>query len=190
MSHAAVDLPRPHRLTVADYYRMTEVGILDPEVRVELIEGEIIDMALPGSLHAATVHRLNELLVRAAGGQATVLVQNPIRLSDYSEPKPDLALLNRREDFYSEHHPRAADALLIVEVAASSLCFDRDTKAPLYARHAIPELWLVDLQGKRLVRHRAPEQGAYTVVDEPDFGDALEVAALHGMLVELKSLFG
>jgi Uma2 family endonuclease len=190
MSHAATDLPRRHRLTVADYYRMAEVGILAPEARVELIDGEIIDMAPPGSPHAATVHYLNEVLVRAVDGRASVLVQNPVRLSEYSEPQPDLALLQRRDDFYREHHPRAEDVLLIIEVAATSLRFDRETKLPLYARHGIPEMWLVDLGGGRLVRYRAPQQGSYTLVDEPDLGAAFEVSALAGVAVDLRRLLG
>ena len=187
---AAADLPRRHRLTVADYYRMAEVGILEPEARVELIDGEIIDMPPPGSPHAATVHYLNELLVRAVEGRASVLVQNPVRLSEYSEPQPDLALLRRRDDFYRERHPQADDVLLIIEVAATSLRFDRETKLPLYARHGIPEMWLVDLGSRRLSRYRAPQQGSYTLVDEPDFGTALDVSALSGVAVDLHRLFG
>src|SRR4026209_2693303 len=105
MSHAATDLPRRHRLTVADYYRMAEVGILAPDARAELIDGDIIDMAPPGGLHAATGDRLSDALARAVDNRASVRVQNPVRLSDLSEPQPDLALLRRREDFYSEHHP-------------------------------------------------------------------------------------
>jgi Uma2 family endonuclease len=190
MSHAATDLPRRHRLTVDDYYRMAEVGILAPEARVELIDGEIIDMAPPGSPHAAAVLYLTEVLVRAVDRRASVLAQNPVRLNEYSEPQPDLALLLRRDDFYRERHPRAEDVLLIIEVAATSLRFDRKTKLPLYARHGIPEMWLVDLGGGRLVRYRAPQQGSYTLVDEPDLGTPLEVAALAGVAVDLHRLYG
>jgi Uma2 family endonuclease len=188
--YAAADPPRRHWLTVDDYYRMAEVGILDPEARVELIEGEIIDMAPPGSPHAATVHYLNEVLMKAVEGRANVLVQNPVRLSRYSEPQPDLALLRRRLDFYRERHPQPADVLLIVEIAASSLRFDRRKKVPLYARHGIPETWLVDLGGRRLVRYRAPQQAAYTLVDEPDINAALDVSALSRVVVDLHRLFG
>ncbi len=188
--HASADLPRRHWLTVDDYYRMAEVGILDAEARVELIDGEIIDMAPPGSPHAAAVHYLTEVFVKAVEGKATVLVQNPVRLGRYSEPQPDLALLRRREDFYRERHPRPDDVLLIVEIAASSLRFDRDTKAPLYARHRIPETWLVDLGSRRLLRHHAPEHGSYTVVDEPDLSQPLAAAAVPGLAVDLRRLFG
>jgi Uma2 family endonuclease len=190
MSLAPADLPRRHRLTVSDYYRMAEVGILGPDARVELIEGDIIDMAPPGSLHAAAVHRLTEVLVRAVEGKASVLAQNPVRLSELSEPQPDLALLKRREDFYSEHHPRPGDILLVVEIADTSLRFDRDTKVSLYAVHGIPEMWLVDLRGRKLIRHLVPGQGMYTLVDEPDLGVPLEISALPGITIDLKRLVG
>lgn len=187
---AAADLPRRHWLTVDDYYRMAEVGILDVEARVELIDGEIFDMAPPGSPHAATVHWLTEVFVNAVGGTANVLVQNPVRLSRYSEPQPDVALLRRRDDFYRERHPQADDVLLIVEIAASSLRFDRNKKLPLYARHGIPEMWLADLDGRRLSRYRAPQNGAYTLTDEPDLRTPVEVSALPGVVVDLGRLFG
>lgn len=190
MSLATADPPRRHRLTVSDYYRMAEVGILAPDARVELIDGEIFDMAPPGSLHAATVRRLNEIFVRIAGASATVLVQDPVRLSELSEPQPDLALLRDRDDFYSQNHPGPADVLLVVEIADSSLRFDRDTKVSLYAAHGIPEMWLVDLRGRRLIRHRAPRQGRYTHVDEPDLSAPVELSALSGVDVDLQLLFG
>jgi Uma2 family endonuclease len=190
MSLAPTDLPRRHRLTVADYYRMAEVGILAPDARVELIDGEIIDMVPPGKLHIASVLLLSDTLFRATGNEASVLVQSPLRLSELSEPQPDLALLRRREDFYRQQQAGPTDVLLVVEVADTSLRFDRDTKVSLYAVHVIPEMWLVDLRGRRLVRHRAPVQGAYTLVDEPDPGTPLDVAALPGVTVDLKPLFG
>ncbi len=169
---------------------MAEVGILAPDARVELIDGEIIDMAPPGSSHAGTVDYLLEVFGTAAKGRARVRVQNPVRLSRYSEPQPDLTLLRSREDCYRSHHPRAEDVLLIVEVAASSLRFDREKKVPLYTRHGVPEVWLVDLGGQRLVRYRSPQQGTYSLVDEPDLRADVEVAALEGMAVDLRRLFG
>jgi Uma2 family endonuclease len=190
MSHVTVDLPRRHRLTVGDYYRMAEVGILAPDARVELIDGDVIDMAPPGSLHAATVTFLTRALMRAVDDHALVLTQNPVRLSDFSEPQPDLALLKPRDDLYRGHHPRAGDVYLVVEVAASSLRFDTKTKLPLYARHGIAETWLVDLDGKRFVRHRAPQEGTYSLVEEPELGSPLGIAGLPQITVDLRRLFG
>ena len=188
MSLASTDLPRRHRFSVSDYYRMGEVGILAPDSREELIDGEIFDLAPPSPLHAATVTRLNEIFQHASGDDASVGIHHPVRLSEFSEPQPDLSLLRRRDDFYSEHHPRPADVLLIVEVADSTLRFDRDTKVPLYAAHGIQEMWLVDLPTRRLVRHRSPREASYTLMDEPNLGALVEISTRSGIAVELRWL--
>lgn len=190
MSYASAEGPCRHRYTVADYYRMGEAGILAPDARVELIDGEIIDMAPIGSPHVSAVLQLDHLLKEAVAGKALVLVQSPIVLGDYSAPQPDLALLRPRADYYRSSLARPGDILLIVEVAQSSLRFDRDDKLPLYARHRIPEGWLVDLTAKRLVRYRNPQQSAYASVDEPDLGSPLEIAALPETRLDLSTLFG
>jgi Uma2 family endonuclease len=189
MSYTALE-PRRHRLTVADYYRMGEVGILAPDARVELIDGEIIDMAPIGSPHVAAVLQLDHLLQVSTKGQALVLCQAPIVLGEYSAPQPDLALLRPRADYYRSSLARPDDVLLIVEVAQSSLRFDRDDKIPLYARHGIPESWLVDLTAKRVIRYRNPKQGMYASVDQPDVGSTLEIAALPEARLDLSTLFG
>ena len=188
MSYTATGEPCRHRLTVADYYRMGEAGILAPDARVELIDGEIIDMAPIGSVHAGSVDQLAQVLGKAVAGRALVRVQNPVRLDEHSEPQPDLSVLMPRADFFKSGHPPPSDTLLVVEVADTSLLFDRDKKIPLYARHGIPEAWLVDLRGKRLVRYRNPQQGAYTLIDEPDLAQ-LEIAALPETRLGLSSLF-
>jgi Uma2 family endonuclease len=189
MSSSAAE-PRRHRLTVADYYRMGEAGILAPDARVELIDGEIIDMAPIGSPHVWAVAHLDRLFQATVKNQAVVLVQSPIALGDHSAPQPDLALLRPRGEHYRSSLAGPNDVLLIVEVAQSSLRFDRDDKIPLYARHGIPEVWLVDLEPKRLVRYRNPLQGAYASVDEPDLGSPLEIAALPETPLDLSALFG
>src|SRR5690606_27297969 len=109
--------PRPHRLTVDDYFRMAEVGILGPDDRVELIDGEIIDMPPPGTLHVGTVNQLADVLHEAIRGRAIVHTQNPVVLGRYSAPQPDVALLRRRADYYKSALPRPADMLLAIEVA-------------------------------------------------------------------------
>ena len=190
MSHTAAEGPRRHRLTVAEYYRMGEAGILAPDARVELIDGEIIDMAPPGHRHAGTVDQLALALSSAVNGRAHVRVQNPLRLDDHSEPQPDVSVLRRRPDFYKSGHPRPVDALLVVEVADTSLRYDRDDKIPLYARHGIPEVWLVDLKTKRFVRYRNPQQGAYASVDQPDLASPVQIVALLETRLDLSTLFG
>lgn len=168
---------------------MAEVGILGPDDRVELIEGEIIDMPPPGELHSGTVTQLQYLLQRVVEDRAIVSVQNPTILGRYSAPQPDIALLKPRRDFYKSGLPRAADILLVVEVADSSLRYDRDVKTRVYARHAIAEFWLIDVRGKRVTRYRDPTSGEYSRVDEPDLGNAVAIGALPGLALDLSVLF-
>jgi Uma2 family endonuclease len=192
MASMATDSLRRHRLTVHDYYRMAEVGILPPDARVELIEGEIIDMAPNGSRHAGTIDQLAAIfagLERPARDRVMVRVQNPIRLDEHSEPKPDVALLRPRADFYKSAHPRPADVLLIIEVADTSLRYDREIKMPLYARYGIPELWVVDIIGRSLTRYRDPREGTYARIDRPDVREPVMVDAIEGLHVELGAVF-
>jgi Uma2 family endonuclease len=138
------------RFTADEYHRMAEAGVLRPDDRVELVDGEIVEMTPIGSRHAACVDRLSELVQRCAEGVGILRVQGPIRLDAHSEPEPDLAVLKRRADFYAAAHPGPADILLVVEVADASLRYDRDIKVGLYARAGIQETWLVDLQNERV----------------------------------------
>ena len=140
---------------------MAEAEIFAPYARMELIQGEIIDMTPIGSGHAGIVNRLNSIFSQKAGDNVIVSTQNPVVLNDFSEPQPDLALLRFREDFYTRSHPQAEDVLLIVEVADTTLQYDREVKLPLYARAGIPEVWLVDVKGKKVNSYRRPEEGCY-----------------------------
>ncbi|EXI88961.1 MAG: hypothetical protein AW12_01794 [Candidatus Accumulibacter sp. BA-94] len=160
-----------HRLSVNDFHRMGEAGILLPESRVELIEGEIVDMAPIGSKHAFVLNRLAQFFAAAAGDRYLVSVQNPLCLDQHSEPQPDIVLL--RPDNYMERLPGAIDALLVVEVAHSSVHFDRGVKLPLYARHGIPEVWLLDLMGGELLICREPVEDQYRVVHKPRARDEM-----------------
>lgn len=135
--------------TVEEYHRMAEAGILREDDRVELLEGEIVEMTPIGSRHAACVDRLNQLGVRGVGPRAIVRVQSPVRLGERSEPQPDLTLLRARPDFYAHAHPGPADVLLIIEVAEASADADRTVKMPLYARAAIPEVPDSRISGSR-----------------------------------------
>jgi Uma2 family endonuclease len=166
MSTTAKDLVQKHRLTVGDYHRMGEVGIFHEDSRVELIEGEINEMPPIGSTHAGTVGYLDRVLNRAIGEHAMVWPQNPIILDDHSEPQPDFVLLRPRGDFYMDSHPRPEDVLLIVEVSDSTLRYDHRIKIPLYARFGIPEVWLIDVEHKKLNLFRSPSKGAYRSIVE------------------------
>lgn len=146
--------------TVGEFHRMGEAGIFSEDDRVELLDGEIVEMTPIGSRHAATVARLTALFA-CAGNRAIVWVQNPIRLDEHCEPQPDVALLKPRPDFYAAAHPGPADVLLVVEVAETSVAADRAVKVPLYARHGVPEMWLVDLEGGCLELYREPSPDGY-----------------------------
>jgi Uma2 family endonuclease len=135
---------------------MGETGILGPRDRVELIDGEIIDMSPIGVLHAAIVARLASHFSQRLGPIGVVWCQNPLRLDDISEPEPDIAILRPRADFYMTAHPGAADVLLVIEVADTSLAYDLGTKVPLYARHGIPEVWVIDAATRHTRVFRRP----------------------------------
>lgn len=175
------DSLRRHRLTSTDYHRMADAGILPPDARVELIEGEIIDMPPIGSRHAATVERLAAALRRAVGDRAMVRTQQPVALDEHSEPGPDSSVVIPRDDYYERSHPQPSDVLLLVEVADTTHAYDRNVKVPLYARHAVPEVWLVDLEQRRIERYRAPSGGKFTEFSAVSSGESLELAALGGV---------
>lgn len=172
MPHPEAPLPQ-HRLSADDYHKMGEAGIFDHADRVELIEGRLIDMAPIGSDHAGKVIRFTALLSAALAGRALVSTQNPIRLGGDSEPQPDFTVLRHRSDFYETSHPEPQDVLLIVEVADTSVRYDREVKIPLYARHGIPEVWLLDLHNTRLEIYRQPGTEGYGEVLYPADNEAV-----------------
>jgi Uma2 family endonuclease len=172
-----------HRFTVEDYYRMAAAGVLTEADRVELIEGEIVDMTPIGSRHMACVNRFTELLSVACRGRAIVQVQGPIRLGPHSEPQPDVALLRPRADFYATGHPGPGAVLLAIEVADTSLDFDRTVKLPLYARHGVPEVWLVDLAAGRMEVCRRPTAAGYGETSRAGRGERLSPLALPDVAV-------
>lgn len=166
----------PQALTVDEYHQAVYAGTLYEDDPVELIEGRLVLRQPIGSLHASTVTRLSRLLTRAVGDQAVVWVGNPVRLSSYSEPQPDLMLLKPRDDDYSRALPSPAETLLLIEVADSTLRFDRTVKGPLYARGGIAEVWIVDLVHRRLIVYTDPSVSGYQV--ERAFDSGLVVAGL------------
>jgi len=144
-----------HRIGATDYYRMAQAGLFGANDRVELIEGEIVARTPAGSRHASVVKRLNLLLAKAAADRLIVAVRDPLHLAADSGPEPDLMLLAPRPDFYASAHPAAADVSLLIEVGDTSLRFDREVELPLYARHRIAEVWLIDLEACRVELCRA-----------------------------------
>jgi Uma2 family endonuclease len=186
----AVHLLKRRLFTVEEYYRMAEAGIISTGERLELIEGEVVAMAAIGSRHAACVDRLNYFLSQRVGGRALVRVQNPIRLDQFSEPQPDIALLRPRADFYAFAHPGPADVFLVVEVADTSAGFDRDVKIPLYARAGIPEAWLVDLTGDYVMVYRKPSVQVYQDVQRLQRGQSLSREAFPDLILAVEDILG
>ena len=180
--------PRRHRITVDEYHRMAEVGLLAPDAQVELIDGEIIDMAPIGPSHSSVVRELTRLLVTTVGDNAIVQIQGVIRLDNASEPQPDVAVLAQRDHRYRYAHPSSHDTLLLIEVSDSTLAYDRDVKLPLYARHGIPEVWIFDLQNRELHVHRAPQGGRYADERVTKALGLTRMAMLPGLAVDLSDV--
>ncbi len=186
LTHPSV--PR-HRLTRGDYYRMGEAGILGDSDRVELLEGQLVDMSPIGPRHAIVTANLNALLVTAFAGRALVRCQDPVVLDDGSEPQPDFALVQRPWRGYPHTHPGPDDIFLLVEVADSSLDFDRTVKLKLYARAVIREVWIVDLTTDSVLVHRGPSGGEYASVVRAEAPAMLEVEGLPGVTIPIAEVF-
>jgi len=183
------DLVRRHRLTVEEYFRMAEIGLLAPEARVELIEGEIFDMAPTGNQHGGLTAWLHRRFLRDLGEKISVWDQVTLPLGRFSAPEPDLVVLKYRKDEYRNKRPSSEDVLLIVEVSQSSLRHDVKVKVPLYARHGVPEVWIVDVQRLRVqVFHtlRADHYAHASVTPTPG---RVSLQALPDAIVDLTGLF-
>ena len=163
--------------SVNEYHALAKAGILAEDDRVELLCGEIIDMAPIGSRHAGVVTRLTRTMIQRLNSRAIVATQNPIQLNEGSEPQPDLAVLSLKEDDYTSGHPTPADVYLLIEVCDTTLAYDRDIKAPLYAQAGVPETWLVDLEARRIEAHRQPSPQGYRQVTYAYPGDTLSPQA-------------
>ena len=186
----AVEVLR-RRFTVDEYYRMAEAGILSEDDRVELIEGEIVEMPPIGSPHASVVDRLAAALLRGLpGGEAIVRVQNPVRLTDLSEPVPDLAILRFRPDYYVNAHPGPADVILLIEVADTTFRYDQEVKIPLYARSEIPEAWVVDLNAEQVHVYRRPTAGGYEEQRSAGHGEWFSAQALPEVHLAVDEILG
>lgn len=175
---------------VDEYYKMAEVGLLSPDDHVELIEGEIVEMSPIGKTHGGTVKRSNKFINRQLGDAVIVSVQDSVRLDDFSEPQPDLALLKPRKDFYTNSHPTPEDVLVVVEVSDASLNYDRNVKLPLYARAGIPEAWLVVLAKDVIEVHSEPRNGKYQKVHRLKRGKTLVSPTIPAFSCRVEDLLG
>jgi Uma2 family endonuclease len=184
------DIPRTYPFAVADFQRMYEVGILPPETRAELIEGAIVEMSPIGARHAGCVNRLSQLFWEVLAGTAIISVQNSVRLNDRNLPQPDVALLTPRADFYGNSHPTPEDVLLIVEVAETTVRFDRDTKGPLYAIAGIREYWLVDLAANLVEVYRNPSDSGYRTKLTVEAGEMIAPVALPDRAIAVAAMLG
>ena len=176
--------------TACEYHIMARAGIFHEDDRVELIDGEIVEMAPIGSRHAAHVDRLTHLFISVLGNGAIVRVQNPIRLGERSEPQPDITLLRPRPDFYADAHPGPDDILLVIEVADSSLGYDRGVKIPLYARFNVVETWVMDLAADRIELYRQPSEGRYLQMSRVGRGERISPQVLPDAVLSVDDLLG
>jgi len=180
--------------TTADYHRMGEIGIFKPGYRVELIDGEVRIMSPIGALHASIVGRLNAVLVPLVGKAATVFVQSPVELNDYTEPEPDFLLVRPRDDYYKSALPQAADVFLIIEVSDTTLVYDRQEKLPRYARAGIPEVWIAvaDNQPEKqaIERYSEPKDNQYATKQTFKRGQSISILALPQVTITVDSIFG
>ncbi|HEY9847282.1 MAG TPA: Uma2 family endonuclease, partial [Candidatus Caenarcaniphilales bacterium] len=176
--------------TVNEYHQMAQTGILSESDRVELLEGELVEMSPIGSRHAACVKRFNRLFSQRLSQRALVSIQDPIQLSERSEPQPDLVLLKPRADFYAQAHPQPKDILLIVEVADTSVDYDRQVKIPLYAQAGIIETWLLDLIKEFVEVYRQPVAGEYREIQQLQRQQLLSPLAFSDMRVTVSELLG
>lgn len=185
--HSAHTVPR--LFTVDEYHKMAEAGILGEDDRVELINGEIVEMSPIGSRHIDTVNRLTALFIKRLGDNVIVSVQNPVRLTSTSEPEPDVTLLRPHQE-YRHRLPFPEDVLLIVEVSDSSIDTDRKVKVPLYARSGIQQVLLIDIEGEAVEEYTSPSQETYTTFRRLLRGAALEIVELQHTEFTVNELLG
>jgi Uma2 family endonuclease len=185
--NAIHDQPRRHAITVDEYMRMGQAQVFGHQARLELMDGEIVEMPPIGSAHAAVVCTLDTLLREVAPG-AMVRVQSPLALGERSAPQPDVMLLRPRADRYYNSHPKAADALLVVEVADTTLEYDLEVKRPLYARAGVVESWIVAIDRRELHMFREPELD-YSIHRVLMASDKAGVAALGEVGFSVSALF-
>jgi len=177
-----------HRFSVKEYYRMAEAGVLRPDARVELLNGEIIDMSPIGSTHAGTVKRFIRIFTKLARDRWVISAQDPLRLDDHSEPEPDFMLLKPSPDDYTSRHPQPDEVFLLVEVADASLDYDREEKLPAYGHTGVCEVWIVNLRDQSLEVYREPHFTGYGSKTILRAGDTVAPLAFPDAAVDVAEL--
>ena len=185
----SLQIPK-RQFNVDEYYRMAESGILSERDRVELIEGEVIEMNPIGTRHFSCVVRLTSLLTERLGTRFYVSIQGPVRIDDFSQPEPDVAVLTPRGDFYADSLPGPEDVLLLIEVADSSLDYDREVKKPLYAKAGVAEFWLVDLAARTIDCYWQPSGDEFQRHERRTADDRFESVSIPELSVAVSEILG
>jgi len=180
--------PRRLRFTVDEYYKMIELGMLKDYEKAEIIEGELISQMLIGEKHSAVVEKLSETLRDKLGKSVSLRNQQPIKFSDYNEPQPDLAVLQRRDDFYFYEKPVPKDVLVLIEISDATLKYDRNTKLLLYAEAEIPEAWIVNLPNNIVEIHQKPSNGIYQLTKIFKRGETVESEMLPNLRLKVDAI--
>jgi len=180
--------PTRYRFTRAEYHRMGEEGILPPDCRVELLDGEIVEMSPIGPMHSFLVEAIRHVLESGLADSAIVRTQQPIILDDASELEPDIAVVEKTEDRYRYAHPLANQTLLLIEVADKTLKFDLGEKLRAYARASISEYWVIDVAGQSLIVHSDPRGEAYGSVTTHAADAVVAPKAFPSLQVDLAAL--
>lgn len=184
-----VELTR-HRFTVEEFLRMAEVGLLTDDDRMELIQGEIVEMSPINVAHASTVSRLISVLSRMFGNHVILSVQNPLQLNDQTLPQPDVTLLRPRDDFYSREHPKPEDVLLLIEVSDTTVSYDHRVKSVLYGAAGIPEYWIVNLPARQIEVFRDPLNSGYRMTIRYAPGETLSPLAFPDVMLAVDDVLG
>lgn len=181
----------PKRLfTLDEYEQLVEAGVLTEDHRVELVEGEIVEMAAKGSRHSACVSRITDLFYQHVRQHAIIRIQDPVRLSGHSELEPDVALLRLRDDLYATSHPHAADVHLLVEVSDTTLAYDRGVKLALYAKAGVAEVWVVNLPEEVIETYKRLEGGRYQDAREARRGELIALEIVPGLALRVNDILG
>ncbi len=178
------------RFTTHEYEQIIAAGVIGEDDRVELLEGEIVEMSPIGPSHSSCVVRLTRLLYKLDEPHVVIRVQDPIHLGEYSEPQPDISIVQQRKDLYSSGHPEPEDILLLIEVAESSLIYDRDVKLQIYARAGIPEVWIVALLPQTVEVFRSPGENGYSETKVFPRGDTVSALNLPQLTLTVDSILG